>query len=283
MLYALFKTLQASVPDFNLFRYITVRTALAGITAMVLVLFLGPAFIRGLRRFQVGQFVRSDGPASHLSKQGTPTMGGLLIITATIVPVLLWGNMANTYVLLTMGTMIAFGGIGFLDDYMKVRKKQSRGLFARSKLLFQILLAAVFALFVMLLSANGDFNLHLFFPILKRWAPYLGWLYAPWIVFIVVSSTNAVNLADGLDGLAIGLTLIGAAALTPFFLGFGAIAGIFLGGMAGLLMMEMVHRKRLKMAFRASLGMVLGRVAGICVKGCLAFVMVILALNAVYS
>jgi len=214
VLYALFKTLQASVPDFNLFRYITVRTALAGITAMALVLFLGPVFIRGLRRFQVGQFVRSDGPASHLSKQGTPTMGGLLIITATIVPVLLWGNLANTYVLLTMGTMIAFGGIGFLDDYMKVRKKQSRGLFARSKLLFQILLAAVFALFVMFLSANGDFNLHLFFPILKRWAPYLGWLYAPWIVFIVVSSTNAVNLADGLDGLAIGLTLIGAAALT---------------------------------------------------------------------
>lgn len=214
MLYALFMNLQALVPEFNLFRYITVRTALAGITAMLLTLVFGPTFIRGLRRFQIGQPIRPEGPASHLNKQGTPTMGGLLIITTTIVPTLLWGNLANTYVLLTMGTMIAFGGIGFLDDYMKVRKKQSLGLIARSKLLFQILLAAVFALLVLLLSANGDFNLHLFFPILKKWAPYLGWFYAPWIVFIMVSSTNAVNLADGLDGLAIGLTLIGGAALT---------------------------------------------------------------------
>jgi len=214
VLYALFMNLQASVPEFNLFRYITVRTALAGITAMLLTLMFGPAFIRGLRRFQVGQPVRSDGPASHLSKQGTPTMGGLLIITATVVPSLLWGNLTNAYVLLTMATMIAFGGIGFLDDYIKIRKNQSLGLIARSKILFQILLAAVFALIVLLLSANGDFNLHLFFPVLKKWAPYLGWFYAPWIVFILVSSTNAVNLADGLDGLAVGLTLIGGTALT---------------------------------------------------------------------
>jgi len=214
VLHALFLSLQASVPEFNLFHYITVRTALAGVTALVLTLLFGPAFIRGLRRFQVGQPVRSDGPASHLSKQGTPTMGGLLIITATIVPTLLWGNLGNAYILLTMATMVAFGGIGFLDDYMKVRKKRSLGLIARSKLLFQILLATLFALIVLFLSANGDFNLHLFFPVLKRWAPYLGWFYAPWIVFIMVSSTNAVNLADGLDGLAVGLTLISAAALT---------------------------------------------------------------------
>jgi len=214
VLYALFMSLQTMVPDFNLFRYITVRTALAGITALVLTLIIGPAFIRGLRRFQIGQHVRSDGPASHLSKQGTPTMGGLLIISATIVPTLLWGNLGNSYVLLTMGTMIAFGGIGFLDDYVKVRKKRSLGLIARRKLLFQMILAGGFALVVLLLAANGDFSLQLYFPILKKWAPYLGWFYAPWIIFIMVSSTNAVNLADGLDGLAIGLTLISAAALS---------------------------------------------------------------------
>ncbi len=214
MLTALFKSLQTLVPDFNIFRYITVRTTLAGITALLLTLIVGPAFIRGLRRFQIGQPIRSDGPASHLAKQGTPTMGGLLIITATIVPTLLWGDLGNAYVLLTMATMIAFGGIGFLDDFMKVRKKHSLGLIARSKLLFQFLLAGLFALVVLLLAADGDFSLQMYFPILKKWAPYLGWFYAPWIMFIMVSSTNAVNLADGLDGLAIGLTLISAAALS---------------------------------------------------------------------
>jgi phospho-N-acetylmuramoyl-pentapeptide-transferase len=214
MLYALFMSLQKLVPDFNLFRYITFRTALAGTTAMLLTLLIGPAFIRGLRRFQIGQPIRSDGPASHLVKQGTPTMGGLLIITATIVPTLLWGDLGNIYVILTMATMIAFGGIGFLDDFMKVRKKRSLGLIARSKLLFQFLLAGLFALVVLLLASDGDFSLQMYFPVLKKWAPYLGWFYAPWIMFIMISSTNAVNLADGLDGLAIGLTLISAAALT---------------------------------------------------------------------
>lgn len=200
--------------DLNLLRYITVRTALAGGTALALTMVLGPVFIRSLRRFQIGQHVRTDGPASHLSKQGTPTMGGVLIILATVVPTFLWGDLGNAYILLAMGTMIVFGGIGFLDDYLKIRKKQSLGLIARNKLLFQILLAGVFALLVMLLGANGDFDLHLFFPFLKHWAPYIGWIYIPWIIFIVVSSSNAVNLADGLDGLAIGLTLISAAALT---------------------------------------------------------------------
>ena len=198
----------------NLLRYITVRTALAGGTALLLTMALGPIFIRGLRRFQIGQNIRTDGPASHLSKQGTPTMGGILIILSTVIPTLLWGDLTNAYVLLTMGTMIVFGGIGFLDDYLKIRKKQSRGLIARSKLLLQIFLAGVFALFVMALSAKGDFDLHLFFPFLKHWTPYLGWIYVPWIAFIVVASSNAVNLADGLDGLAVGLTLISAAALT---------------------------------------------------------------------
>jgi phospho-N-acetylmuramoyl-pentapeptide-transferase len=214
VLHALFQSLQRAVPEFNLFRYITVRTALAGVTALILTMVLAPVFIRGLRRFQIGQSIRPEGPASHISKQGTPTMGGLLIITSTIIPTLLWGDLTNTYILLTMATMIAFGAIGFLDDYIKVRKKQSLGLIARSKILFQIILAAVFALLVLFLSANGDFDLHLFFPVLKHWAPYLGWIYAPWIIFILVSSTNAVNLADGLDGLAIGLTLISAAALS---------------------------------------------------------------------
>ena len=199
---------------FNFFHYITVRTALAGITALLLSFIFGPVLIKALRRRQIGQEIREDGPQSHFSKKGTPSMGGLLIIGATIVPTLLWGELTNTYVWLAMATMLTFGLVGWLDDYLKFRRKRSLGLIARTKLFLQLLLAVIFGVVVLGLGQAGHFDLHLFFPVLKQWLPYLGWFYGPWVVFILINSTNAVNLADGLDGLAIGLTLISATALT---------------------------------------------------------------------
>jgi len=199
---------------FNVFHYITVRTALAGITALLLSLLLGPVVIRLLKKNQIGQEIRTDGPQSHFSKKGTPTMGGILIIFATVATTLLWGNLSNTYVWLAMGTMFLFGAVGFLDDWLKVRKRQSKGLTARRKLFLQVGLAGTVGLGLVLLGLHGRFSLNLSLPFFKDWVPYLGWFYLPWIMFILVSSSNAVNLADGLDGLAIGLTLIGAAALT---------------------------------------------------------------------
>ncbi len=203
---------------FNVFRYITVRTGLAGITALALTLLLGPWLIRKLRERQIGQEIRECGPQSHLAKKGTPSMGGILIIGATLATTLLWGNLGNVYVWIGMGTMFFFGLVGFLDDYLKVLKKRSLGLRVFAKLGLQVLLAAaVGGVLIYLGLTRGPqlgFDLHLFPPFFKSWTPYLGWLYLPWIMFILVGSSNAVNLADGLDGLAIGLTLISASALT---------------------------------------------------------------------
>jgi phospho-N-acetylmuramoyl-pentapeptide-transferase len=210
--------LRESVSFFNVFRYITFRTALAGVTAMLLSFVLGPVLIRALRKNQIGQEVRANGPQTHLAKQGTPSMGGILIIGATIVPTLLWGSLDNSYVWLGMGAMLLFGLIGFLDDYLKIKKKRSLGLIVRKKLIFQVVLAGGFAVAIVLIGlARGPadgFDLKLYVPFLKKWTPLLGWAYVPWIMFILVGSSNAVNLADGLDGLAIGLTLISATALT---------------------------------------------------------------------
>ena len=218
MLTWLFASLQKSYSALNVFKYITVRTALAGITALALSLLLGPAVIRFLKKNLIGQEIREDGPQSHFSKKGTPTMGGVLIIAATLVPALLWGNLENTYVWLAMGTMFTFGAIGFLDDYLKVKKRRSLGLIARNKLILQILLGAAFGLLVVYLGFSGGadhgFNLRLYLPFLKKSMPDIGWLYAPWALLLLVGSSNAVNFTDGLDGLAIGLTTISAAALT---------------------------------------------------------------------
>jgi phospho-N-acetylmuramoyl-pentapeptide-transferase len=210
--------LRESISFFNLFRYITFRTALAGITAMLISFLLGPVLIRALRKNQIGQEVRANGPQTHLAKRGTPSMGGILIIGSTVIPTLLWGSLDNSYVWLGMGTMVLFGLIGFLDDYLKIKKKRSLGLIVRRKLVYQTVLAGGLALAVVLIGFSrgpiNGFDLKLYVPFLKQWTPLLGWAYLPWIMFILVSSSNAVNLADGLDGLAIGLTLISAAALT---------------------------------------------------------------------
>jgi phospho-N-acetylmuramoyl-pentapeptide-transferase len=214
MLYWLLVPLREHYFFFNVFRYITVRTALAGITALVLSLLLGPALIRILKRRRVGQEIRSEGPQSHHVKKGTPSMGGILIIGATLTTTLLWGNLGNNYVWIAMGTMFFFGLIGFADDYLKFRKKRSLGLRVFTKLGLQIVLAAAIGGLLLYLGLHDQFRLDLVPPFFKLWQPHLGWFYLPWIMFILVGSSNAVNLADGLDGLAIGLTLIGAGALT---------------------------------------------------------------------
>jgi phospho-N-acetylmuramoyl-pentapeptide-transferase len=199
---------------FNVFRYITVRTALAGLTALLFSLILGPWMIRLLKKRQIGQEIRTDGPQSHYVKKGTPSMGGILIIAGTIVPTLLWGNFSNIYIWLACGAMVLFGSIGFADDALKVARKRSLGLSSRQKILLQFALAAALGLMLVWLGFDKKFSLDLSLPFVKGWLPYLGWFYLPWIIFILVGSSNAVNLADGLDGLAIGLTFFSATALT---------------------------------------------------------------------
>jgi phospho-N-acetylmuramoyl-pentapeptide-transferase len=214
VLYWLLVPLRSQVFFFNVFRYITVRTAAAGITALVLSFLLGPRLIRLLERRQIGQEIRADGPKTHFAKKGTPSMGGLLIILCTVVPTLLWGNLGDIYVWVAISAMVLFGLVGLVDDVLKVRRRQSLGLRPGQKMALQIVLAAAFGLVFVWMGSRGDFSLSLSVPFFKKWIFPLGWFYLPWIAFILVGSSNAVNLADGLDGLAIGLTLISATALT---------------------------------------------------------------------
>jgi phospho-N-acetylmuramoyl-pentapeptide-transferase len=212
VLYYLLVPLREYFIFFNVFRYITVRTALAGITAFLICLILGPWVIRMLDKYQIGEEISPDGPASHLEKRGTPSMGGILIIGATIIPAFLWGDMSNSYVKLAMSTMLLFGLLGFWDDFLKIKRKKPKGLIIRHKLFFQIGISAVIGLILIYLGFTGGFSLHLSLPFFKKWFPYFGWFYLPWIMLILVGSSNSVNLADGLDGLAIGLTLISSSA-----------------------------------------------------------------------
>ena len=214
MLYWLLVPLRDDFFFFNVFRYITVRTAAAGITALLLSFLLGPRLIRFLERRQLGQEIRPEGPRSHHAKKGTPSMGGVLIIICTVGPTLVWGNLNNGYVWIAVLSMVLFGLVGLVDDVLKVSRKRSLGLRPAQKLVLQGLLAAAIGLVFIWMGTRGQFDLRLSFPFFKQWVPFLGWLYLPWIVFILVGSSNAVNLADGLDGLAIGLTLISATALT---------------------------------------------------------------------
>lgn len=212
MLYYLLVPLREYFIFFNVFRYITVRTALAGITAFLICLIFGPWVIKMLNKYQIGEEISPDGPASHLEKRGTPSMGGILIIGATIIPAFLWGDLSNTYVRLAMSTMLLFGLLGFWDDFLKIKRTKSKGLIIRHKLFFQIGISAVIGLILIYLGFTGEFSLHLSLPFFKKWFPYFGWFYLPWIMLILVGSSNSVNLADGLDGLAIGLTLISSSA-----------------------------------------------------------------------
>jgi phospho-N-acetylmuramoyl-pentapeptide-transferase len=213
MLYHLLYPLHEIIPAFNVFRYITFRVAAAIVTALLLSWLLGPWFIRRLRALSVGQNIRDVGPQAHQVKAGTPTMGGVLILFACLGATLLWGNLTNPYVWMVVLVTAAFGGIGFLDDYVKVRKRRSLGLTARAKMGLQILAAGLMGLALWLLPG---FNSELTFPFLKRLVLDLGIFYIPFVVIVLVGASNAVNLTDGLDGLAIGTTSVAAATYAVF-------------------------------------------------------------------
>ena len=211
MLYHLLYPLHEKFSGFNVFRYITFRSAGAVLTALLVTFVLGPSMIAWLRRLKVGQHVRNDGPQTHLAKQGTPTMGGLLIVAALVSSALLWSDLTNKYVWVVLFATLAFGGIGFWDDYLKVVKKRSTGLRAIQKFGLQIIASAMIGFF--LYYNPGDPNsTSLSVPFLKRLFLDLGWFYIPFVVVVIVGSSNAVNLTDGLDGLAIGLVGIAATA-----------------------------------------------------------------------
>lgn len=201
MLYHLLYPLHVDINAFNVFRYLTFRSLCAGITALVLTLALGPVFIRFMSRYQLGQQVRDDGPQTHLKKQGTPTMGGLLLLSSAIVSTLLWADLTNHYIWIVIGVTVAFGFIGWLDDYRKISQANSKGLSERAKMV----LMTVFALAVTwLLFAEYGLSTRLYLPFFREFTPELTWLYIPFAWFIIVGTSNAVNLTDGLDGLAIG-------------------------------------------------------------------------------
>jgi phospho-N-acetylmuramoyl-pentapeptide-transferase len=208
--------LHDQISALNVVRYITFRTAAASLSALALSLLLGPWFIRRLQAFQVGQVVRQDGPVSHKPKAGTPTMGGLLILISVFVPTLLWANLTNRYVWIAVLATAAFGAIGFVDDYLKITRHSHHGLFARYKLLSQAAVAVVIGLVLLWLAAQNPpaYNTRLIFPFFKNWIPDLGWGYVLFAVIVLVNMTNAVNLTDGLDGLAISTFAVAAATFT---------------------------------------------------------------------
>ena len=230
MLYwLLYQRLFAHFPPFRIFRYVTFRTAFASLTALFMGLIIGPAIIRQLRDFQIGQYIREEGPKGHQKKAGTPTMGGVLITIAVIVPTVLWADLSNTYIWLAIFSTIAFGAIGFADDYIKVVRKRNLGLTGRTKLVLQFLAAGFVGVALVTLTATRQYSTHLMVPFIKQFRPdlvietlrhypHLWWLaFTPFVLFVMlvlVGSSNAVNLTDGLDGLAIGCTVIAAGALT---------------------------------------------------------------------
>jgi phospho-N-acetylmuramoyl-pentapeptide-transferase len=208
MLYHLLYPLHTAFSAFNVFRYITFRTIYAAVTALLICWLLGPWTIRKLAERQIGQYVRTDGPPAHKTKTGTPTMGGLLILFATVTATLLWGNLTNFFVWMVLLVMISYGAIGFIDDYLMQVKKESRGLPGRIKIIIQV---AIGLLVAGLLYTRADFATHVSVPFFKQVAPDLGWVYILFATMVIVGTSNAVNLTDGLDGLAIGPVTVAAA------------------------------------------------------------------------
>jgi phospho-N-acetylmuramoyl-pentapeptide-transferase len=214
MLYHLLYPFHTQLSVLNVTRYITFRTAASSLSALAISLSLGPWMIRKLREFQIGQVIRQEGPTTHRQKAGTPTMGGLLILTAAIVPTLLWADLTNAFVWIAVLTTVGFGGIGFADDYLKIVRRSHYGLWPRYKMGYQVLIATIVGLVLIALAHYGLYNTRLIFPFFKRLIPDLGWWYLPFTVFVLVASSNAVNLTDGLDGLAISTFAIAAAGYT---------------------------------------------------------------------
>jgi phospho-N-acetylmuramoyl-pentapeptide-transferase len=227
--YILYQWLQRYFSPLNVFRYITVRTVYASLTAMFLSFVFGPWLIRKLRELQIGQYIREEGPQAHQKKKGTPTMGGVLIVLSTLVPTLLWADLTNGFVLLAMFALLAFAAIGFVDDYAKVSKQQNLGLTSKKKFSLQLVVSFVIGVGLLGLATRAAYSTQLSIPFLKRLHPDLVvhaflasqhmWFLAfvPFLIFVAIvitGSSNAVNLTDGLDGLAIGCTVIAAGALT---------------------------------------------------------------------
>jgi phospho-N-acetylmuramoyl-pentapeptide-transferase len=215
-------------PPFRIFRYLTFRTAFASLTALFTALIVGPLVINRLREFQIGQFIREEGPKAHQKKAGTPTMGGLLIAISTVVPTLLWADLSNRFVWLAVFAICAFAAIGFTDDYLKVVHRRNLGLTARAKMTLQIGTSVLIAVALIIMQTRGLYSTKLLVPFFKTYRPDLvvgRWetnpelwplAFLPFIAFVIlviVGASNAVNLTDGLDGLAIGCTVIAAGAL----------------------------------------------------------------------
>ena len=207
MLYHLLYPLHTKFSVLFVFKYITFRTIYATITALVISFLLGPWMIGKLQQLQMGQSIRKLGPESHFKKEGTPTMGGALILIAIVVPTLLWADLTNLYVWLTLLVTIGYGIVGFTDDLLKVRKRNSDGLSARQKMFWQLLIACGVGL---ALYSYPGFQTTLTIPFFKTLRPDLGWIYVPFAMLVIVGASNAVNLTDGLDGLAIGPVIIAA-------------------------------------------------------------------------
>ncbi len=227
--YLLYEILRRYFSPLNVFRYITVRTVYASLTAMFLALVFGPGVIQRLRELQIGQYIREEGPQGHRKKAGTPTMGGVLIVLSTAVPTLFWADLTNPFILLSLFALIGFAAIGFIDDYAKVSKQRNLGLSAKKKLALQVLVSLAVGTSLLILVTRNAYSTELVFPFLKRLHPDLVihsllksphiWplAFLPFLIFVtlvIVGSSNAVNLTDGLDGLAIGCTVIAAGALT---------------------------------------------------------------------
>ena len=214
MLYYLLYSMHQYLSVLNVTRYITFRTAAATFTALLISLALGPVLIRKLREFQIGQVIRHEGPASHRPKAGTPTMGGLLILTAAIVPTLLWADLTNVYIWIAMLSTLLFGAIGFLDDYLKITRRSHHGLRPRFKMGGQVIVGVAVGVALLVLARYELYNTRLIFPFFKNLIPDLGWFYLPFAAFVLVSASNTVNLTDGLDGLAISSFAVAASAFT---------------------------------------------------------------------
>lgn len=216
MLYQLLVQLTEDISFFNVFRYSTVRAALAGSTAFLICVFWGPAFIRKLKSFSIGQSIREEGPKSHQKKAGTPTMGGVLILGALLLGVLLWSDLSNPFVWVQIFATISFGLVGVIDDAAKVMKRKNLGLTAKGKMGLLLIVALFTSGWMYYLAQKGLFTTELYFPFFKNLHPDLGIFFIPFAVFVLIAATNAVNLTDGLDGLAIGSSGIAFVTYTIF-------------------------------------------------------------------
>ena len=217
MLYHLLVPLTHRLSFFNIFRYITFRAAYAMVTALLISFLLGPWVIRKLKAHQVQEKIRDDGPKTHLSKEGTPTMGGIIVLVGIVLPTLLWADLSNPYVLLALLSTGWLGIVGFVDDYLKAIQKMPKGLVGKYKLIGQLVLGIVVGSILYFRPLVPQWATMTEVPFFKEWVIDLSWFYIPFVVFVITGTSNAVNLTDGLDGLAIGLVAIGAVA-------FGAIS-----------------------------------------------------------